>query len=59
MENYVKQVALANIVRIEGFNNVEQAEYMVNNLAEVASKISGKTVAQEWREIISFYYQAD
>ena len=59
MEAYVKQVAIANIIRIEGFNNVEQAEAMVNKLADVACKLSGKTVKEEWREIISFYYQAD
>ena len=59
MEAYVKQVAIANIIRIEGINNAEQAEAMVSKLAEIASKLSGKTTAQEWREIISFYYQAD
>lgn len=59
MEAHVKQVAIANIIRIEGLSNAEQAEVMVNKLAETASKLSGKTVAQEWREIISFYYQAD
>lgn len=59
MEAYVKQVAIANIIRIEGLNNVDQAEQMVNKLAEVASKLSGKSEKEERREIISFYYQAD
>ena len=59
MNAYVKQVAIANIIRIEGLNNAEQAEHMVNKLSEVASKLSGKSEKEEWREIISFYYQAD
>lgn len=59
MNAYVKQVAIANIIRIEGLNNADQAEHMVNDLARVASKLSGKSEKEEWRDIISFYYHAD
>ena len=59
MNTFTKQVAVANMIRAEGFSTAEQAETAMNKLAEIEAKQTGCTEAEAFKNVVSYYYNAD
>ena len=58
MNAYTKQVAVANMIRSEGFSTAEEAERAMNRLASIEAKQTGCTEAEAFKNVISYYYTA-
>lgn len=59
MNAYAKQVAVANMIRVEGFSTAQEAEREMNILASIEAKQTGCTESEAFKNVISYYYNAD